>query len=496
MSPQPLAHERVTVIHDVEPDSSARYVLYWMIAQRRTRSNHGLGRAADWARHLRCPLLVFEPLGLAYEHASPRMHAFVIDGMRDNAAACDAQGVRYLSYVEPTRRAGRGLLAALAAHAAVVVSDDHPVHPFPKLVAHARSQIEVRFEVVDGCGMFPIRATDKLRTTAYAFRRYLQKNLPPRLEEHPSEEPLRKVSDLPSAVVPRDILEAWPELRAEPPEDLSSLPIDQSVGPVNQRGGARAARARMRAFLEEDLPRYAEDRNHPDLGAESNLSPYLHFGHIGSHELFSALTRQEGWSVDDLDALANGRRSGWWGMSASAEAFLDQFITWRELGFHTCVHLPDTYASMDSLPDFAQKTLARHTGDQRPHLYSMEALEAAQTGDPIWNAAQRQLVLEGTIQNYLRMNWGKRILEWSETPEEALVRMIHLNDKYALDGRDPNSYSGILWCLGRNDRAWGPERPIFGSVRYMTSENTRRKLKMTRYLERFGADARLPGFDD
>jgi deoxyribodipyrimidine photo-lyase len=131
------------------------------------------------------------------------------------------------------------------------------------------------------------------------------------------------------------------------------------------------------------------------------------------------------------------------------------------------------------------RTLGKHASDRRPHLYSMERFEGAETDDPLWNAAQRQLVREGRIHNYLRMLWGKKILEWSPSPHEAMETMVHLNNKYALDGRDPNSTSGILWILGRYDRAWGPERPIFGTVRYMSSENTARKVRVAGYLQRY-----------
>ena len=173
-------------------------------------------------------------------------------------------------------------------------------------------------------------------------------------------------------------------------------------------------------------------------------------------------------------------------MCDGAERFLDQLITWRELGYNMCSKRKD-YADFDSLPEWARETLQKHAPDPRPHVYSMADFEAARTSDPLWNAAQRQLVREGRIQNYLRMVWGKKILEWSPSPREALAIMIELNDKYALDGRDPNSYSGIFWTLGRYDRPWAPERPIFGKVRYMSSRNTERKLRLRNYLERYGS---------
>ena len=171
-------------------------------------------------------------------------------------------------------------------------------------------------------------------------------------------------------------------------------------------------------------------------------------------------------------------------MSEAAEAFLDQLVTWREVGFNMAANRAD-HREFESLPDWAQRTLAEHAGDPRPHLYTLDEFESASTADELWNAAQRQLRREGVIHNYLRMLWGKKILEWTRTPREAAHFMIELNNRYALDGRDPNSYSGIYWCLGRYDRPWGPERPVFGKVRYMTSTNTARKFRVKEYVARY-----------
>jgi deoxyribodipyrimidine photo-lyase len=175
-------------------------------------------------------------------------------------------------------------------------------------------------------------------------------------------------------------------------------------------------------------------------------------------------------------------------MSENAESFLDELVTWRELGFKMAWQCSD-YDSYDSLPKWAVQTLEDHSSDPRPHLYNLPEFEEAQTHDELWNAAQRQLVLEGGIQNYLRMLWGKKILEWTRSPKEALDVMIELNNKYAFDGHDPNSYSGVFWVLGRYDRAWGPERPIFGKIRYMASQNTVRKTSVKNYLQRFSSSS-------
>jgi deoxyribodipyrimidine photo-lyase len=265
---------------------------------------------------------------------------------------------------------------------------------------------------------------------------------------------------------------------------LHSLPLDHGVDITQTRGGSLAAKKTLRTFLKDRLPRYTFERNQPEEEATSFLSPYLHFGHISAHEVFDGLIRKEDWSLDGLSSKTDGGRSGWWGMGESAEEFLDQMVTWRELGFNMCWQRKD-YDRYGSLPSWARDTLSKHEKDKRPYLYTARQFERAATHDPLWNAAQVQLLREGRIHNYLRMLWGKKILHWSSNPRKALEIMIDLNNKYALDGRDPNSYSGIFWILGRYDRAWGPERPVFGKERYMSSESTKRKLRVKKYLEKW-----------
>ena len=298
------------------------------------------------------------------------------------------------------------------------------------------------------------------------------------------------------AGLPSEITRRWPRagevLLEALPTVLARLPIDHDVAPTGLHGGAASGRRRLKRFLDERLAHYGDNRNDVDVSATSGLSPYLHFGHVGAHEVLAALAERESWSADTLRPASHGKRAGWWGMSEAAEGFADQFITWREVGLNACVYLPN-YTSYDSLPEWARATLAEHESDPRPSLYSPEQMESAETHDELWNAAQNQLRSEGLIHNYLRMLWGKKILEWSRSPREASETMVRLNDRYALDGRDPNSYSGIFWVLGRYDRAWGPERPIFGKIRYMASENTRRKMRVDAYVERWGGAGRQLG---
>lgn len=485
---------RIRNCNDAPIRGDGEFVLYWMIAFRRLSSNFSLQRAVELAVELRKPLLIFEPLRIGYQWASDRIHRFVIDGMAENAARVGAlknSGVVYYPYVERRADASKGLLEALAARACVVVTDDFPSFFLPRMVEAAASRLAVRLEAVDSNGLLPLRATDRVFTTAFSFRAFLQKQLPPHLVEFPQSDPLKDLK-LPSLYgVPSDITQRWPvaapKLLNGDAAMIAALPIDHSVGIVETRGGTTAAREKLARFLNRSLPYYAAGANDPDADNRSGLSPYLHFGHISPHELFQELMTQEEWSPASLGEKTGGKREGWWGVSPGAEAWLDEFVTWRELGYNMSSHRDD-YDQFESLPDWAQATLAKHESDPREHVYSLAKFATAATHDPLWNAAQTQLVREGCMHNYLRMLWGKKILEWSPAPRDALATMIELNNRFALDGRNPNSYSGIFWTLGRYDRAWGPERPIFGTVRYMSSDNTRRKLQLCEYLKRYGSD--------
>jgi deoxyribodipyrimidine photo-lyase len=463
-------------------------VLYWMIAARRTNVNYGLERAMEYARDLRKPLVVLEALRADHPWAADRFHQFVLAGMHDNRAALQGRpGITYFPYVETGPCAGRGLLEALVAHAAVVVTDDFPCLFLPRMVAAAGGRLDVRLEAVDSNGLLPIRAFDRAFSTAHAFRRAWQQVLATHLAARPEANPLARPLPAAAWAVPDEISRRWPDVFTwlNGGRSLADLPIDHTVRPTAVQGGARAARERLGAFLAEDLPAYGAQRNDPDRDTSSRLSPYLHWGHLGSHEVFDRLMAQEGW-LGHLPARATGNREGWWGVSAAAEAFLDEFLTWRELGYNMTANRPGDYDHFESLAAWAQETLQQHAEDPREPRYDLDTFERAGTHDPLWNAAQRQLVAEGRIHNYLRMLWGKKILHWSASPREALDVLIHLNNKYGLDGRNPNSYSGIGWVLGRYDRPWAPARPIFGVVRYMSSENTARKLRVKQYLTRYG----------
>lgn len=482
--------ERLRVLNGAPIRGDGEYVLYWMTAQRRLHSNFALQFAAERAATLGRPLVVLEALRIGYRWASDRLHRFVLDGMRDHAAALTGAPTHYYAYLEPREGAGGGLLEALAAPSCEVVTDDYPAFFIPRMLAAVAPRLPVRLTAVDGNGLRPMRLGERVFPSAYLFRRALQAELPALLGEFPEPDPLvlRDLPRLPAGTLD-EIARRWPPFEHAAAVDLGALAIDHAVPVAPVEGGRVAALAQMHGFLETGLGGYGDGRNHPDDDGASGLSPYLHFGHLGAHEVVAAVLDRGGWTPERIAPRVNGAKAGWWGLSPGAESYLDELVTWRELGFNFCAQRPEAIDRYEGLPDWARATLDAHAGDPREAVYEVDAFAEARTHDPLWNAAQRQLLREGRVHNYLRMLWGKKILEWSATPREALATMVELNNRYALDGRDPNSTSGIAWVLGRYDRPW-PERPVYGVVRYMSSANTARKLRLRGYLERYGPEER------
>ncbi|MCR4412296.1 MAG: deoxyribodipyrimidine photolyase [Thermoguttaceae bacterium] len=480
---------RIRPVNAASPQASGEFVLYWMNAFRRAGWNFSLDRAVAWSVELNRPLVVFETLPCGRRWDSVRHHRFVLDGMAENARRFDRPGVLYHPYVEATPGAAREAALALGRHACVVVTDDFPLREHVSQIDAVARRLGTLIEAVDSNGLLPLRAADRVFPTAHSFRRFLQRTLPEHLLDRPRRDPLARIRlpPCPSLVSESGVLQHGRTAERPPiaPAAVVGLPIDRTVPPAGTPGGSQAAARAWKRFLAENLAKYPAGRNHPDDDVTSGLSPYLHFGHLSAHEVFAALAEAEDWTPGRLGERADGSSEGWWGMSPPAEAFLDELVTWRELGF-TMTARRDDYDRFESLPDWAQQTLAEHARDPREYVYSLDEFERAQTHDRLWNAAQTQLVREGRLHNYLRMLWGKKILQWTATPRDAIEVMIELNNKYALDGRDPNSYSGIFWVLGRYDRPWGPKRPIFGTVRYMSSANTARKVRVKQYLRKYG----------
>jgi len=474
---------RLRPVNDRPIAAGGDYVLYWMQMARRFHRNHALDHALREARRLGKPLVVYEGLRLDYPWASARLHRFVLEGMQGNAAAAGRLGLTYWPWVERKRGEGRGLLAGLAARAALVVTDDFPCFIVPDQTAALAARATVAVVAVDGNSVVPVSRLGPPVSAAAHLR--------PRIHRAFGEAWEHRAAARPRAA--RDGAAPAPPFEPADLRDLDTLlaelPLDRSVAPVaSTPGGEPAARRRLADFVAHRLRGTAERRSHPAPpahGHQSGLGPYLHFGHIAITEVVEAVLASTGdWSPAVLDGHAVGRRQGFFCRDADVNAFLDEAITWRDLGLHWHWTRRSDAASLErALPAWARATLGAHAGDRRRHVYSLEEWEAGATHDPLWNAAQRELVTTGTIHSYLRMLWGKKVLEWSRTPEEAYATLEHLNNRYALDGRDPNSYTGILWCFGLFDRPWPPERPVYGSVRYMSSENTAKKFKLGPYLD-------------
>jgi deoxyribodipyrimidine photo-lyase len=482
---------RIRPLNDKPIHERRDYVLYWMIGARRLQWNFALQHAVDLAIALKRPLLVFEPLDVTYPWASERLHRFVLDGMAANARVAARTAASYVPYVETVPGGGRGLLRHLATAAAAIVTDDVPACVLPQLLQRAARRVPVRLEAVDSNGLIPLSAHGGAFTSARAFRAFVQRTLRSHLTRVPERRPLarlprtRRLSGAAATLPPPWAADGRHFLART--SSLATLPIDHGVPPVRTLGGSAAAARRLARFLATGLPRYARGHADPDADCTSHLSPYLHFGHISAHEIFAAVMTRERWTTRALAARGGGQRQGWWGVSDDANLFLDQLVVWRELAFNGAMWIAGS-TQYDSLPEWARQTLEAHARDPR-RRYPFDVLERAATADEVWNAAERQLVRDGWLHGYLRMLWGKKILEWAPDPPTAIAWMTQLMNRYALDGRDPVSDAGFMWVLGRYDRPW-PPRPVFGTVRSMSSERTRQKRRMSSFLAQYGPSGR------
>ncbi len=467
-------------------DATKPFVLYWMTSARRPHYNFGLEHAIALANQHGVGLVVFEGLRMDYRWASERFHAFVRDGMLCNQHTFKDSNATYIPYLETPEQSIKEVLWALIDQSLAVVTDYFPAFFLPKMNKLVAEKCPVQFQQVDSNGIYPMGATDKAFTTAHSFRRHIQKTVAPFLNDFPLENPLETLQHTytPSGEHFSEQQLNW-FAQDVASIDLETLPIDHTIKAISDRkGGHIHARVRLHNFIKTGLLTYDTDRQSADNDPSSGLSPYLHFGHISAHEMVKSIWATHNWNPSMTQSKATGSREGWWNLPSYVEALLDQIITWRDLGFVYCHHDPN-YATYESLPDWARITMEEHLTDTRDHLYTFEEFEQAKTHDPIWNAAQRQLIKEGRMHNYLRMLWAKKVLHWTKHPKDAIEILEELNNKYALDGRDPNSYSGIMWTFGRFDRAW-TERVIFGKIRYMTSDSTKRKMKLKNYLETYG----------
>jgi deoxyribodipyrimidine photo-lyase len=429
-------------------------VLYWMSRDQRSEDNWALLHAQRLARQSKAPLAVVFCLVPEFLGATARHYGFMLRGLREVEEALERKGISFfLLPGEP----GEVLPAFIRkTRAGSLVTDFDPLRVKRRWKGEVAEKISIPFHEVDAHNVVPCwSASTKQEYGARTIRPKIRKMLAdylhdfPRLTKHPH---------------------AWRERRR--PVDwertLRTLAVDGSVPEVDWLPpGMRAGRGALRRFLEKRICSYDTLRNDPTEEGQSGLSPYLHFGHIAPQRVA-------------LEVMGSSTKA------SCREAFLEELIVRRELSDNFCFYNP-AYDSFEGFPEWARKTLHAHRKDTRPYLYSREGLDSARTHDPLWNAAQTEMVVRGKMHGYLRMYWAKKVFEWTSSPEEALDIAITLNDRYELDGRDPNGYTGIAWSIGGvHDRAWG-ERPVFGKIRYMSYAGCARKFPVRTYIERIAS---------
>jgi deoxyribodipyrimidine photo-lyase len=407
---------------------------------------------------------VYHGLRHDYPWASDRLHTFLLETVAELSREFHELGIQYAFYLERSgddaaarRAAGKpSPLVELAGRASLVVTDYFPTFIAPRQTRALRRKIATPVVAVDSATVVPVRYHDREHSSAVSFRPRVMAALPRFLRRVEIRAPtVRRAVDLPfDPTIPNGDTAAL----------VAACEVDHTVAPSPVvRGGPRAARARLERFLATGLSRYADDRSDPNGGATSGLSPYLHFGNLSP-----------------IEVLLRAREAG---PAADFAKFQDELLTWRELAFNF-THFNPRHRTVDAVPAWARRELEAGDSDARPALYSARELERAETAEPLWNAAQMAYVRDGWMPNPLRMLWGKAVLQWTRNAAEALGVLEHLNNKYALDGRDPSTYLNLLWVFGKFDRPFY-RRPIYGTVRSASLRAAEKKFDVGRVVERF-----------
>jgi len=443
--------ERIQQLNCV-PRPAGKYVLYWMQQAQRMEFNHALEHAVREANAGGLPVVVGFGLTPAFPNAQSDHYRFMLDGLREVQGALAALDIQFVV------RMGTPDMVALdlAAEASLIVTDRGYLRiqkQWRERVARAAvcPLVQVESDV-----LVPVETvTGKEEYSAATLRRRLARVLDEYLVPVSGTRPVSS-----SMALPLESLDLSDTNAVLTQLGLAAPNTTHAMVP----GGTTAAKERLQTFLDRQLERYADQRSDPSEDLGSGMSPYLHFGQISP--LFIALRVHAARQVAET----------------SRDAYLEELIVRRELAMNF-VHYNPCYGSYDALPEWSRKTLSEHRSDPRPYVYGCSQLEQAETHDPYWNAAQLEMLLTGKMHGYMRMYWGKKIIEWSPCPEQAFGAALYLNNAFELDGRDPNGFAGVAWCFGKHDRGW-PERPIFGKVRYMNANGLRRKFRMADYLER------------
>jgi len=452
------ASPRVTVRRGGAPIDGGRCVVYWMQRAMRIADNPALDVAIEAGNLLGLPVVVFFSVIPNYPNANLRHYHFMQQGLRDVAEDAAERGVGFV-----VRRWPDNSLEAFVAEAeaALLIGDENPCREPERWRRVLAKRLRLPFWTVDADVVVPSAVFNRSYVLLHHFRPHLKAELPKYLVAQKRVEPLypwKPWKVLPGFSLAEDITAGFTKL-------------DRSVGPVDSfTGGTHAAMKRLEEFVRLELKDYDEKRNHPEARGTSRLSPYLHFGNIGP--LTVALAVEEAAKEGVVSDSTRAR-------------FLEQVIGWRELAVLFVRHEPN-YDNWDCAAPWARKSLTEHAGDPRPHRYALKQLERGDTGDELWNAAQREMVETGWMHNYMRMYWAKKILEWAPEPATAFEWAVTLNDRYELDGRDPNGYAGVAWAIvGRHDRPWF-NRPVFGLVRTMMASSTAKKFDSAAYIRRHG----------
>jgi len=425
-----------------------RYILYWMQASQRVQDNQALNSAVDRANKENLPVMVLFTL-TPFPEGNLRHYQFMVEGLRPVAKALEERGILFI-----LEKGDPVLLVPSYAQQAESLFFDRGYLKIQRLWRkEIRNKVKIPLFEKEDNTLYPVEEiSTKQEWSAYTLRKKIEKSPHPMTLSPPSFPAEVKVPHPGKTILPSDEdLAGW----------VKEQGMDSSLPQVALRGGEEEALAHLEEFITSKIGDYGEKRNNPGSDYQSQLAPYLHFGQISPATILGKL--------EDLDPLTTA-------------AFREELIVRRELAINFCWYNTD-YDQYWSIPDWARQTLEEHTYDERAYLYSPEELEQGNTHDIYWNAAQKEMVLTGKMHGYMRMYWGKKILEWMATPKEAYNTALYLNNKYSLDGRDPNSFAGVAWCFGLHDRPW-KERPIFGKVRYMAQSGLIRKFSMEDYLSR------------
>lgn len=441
---------RITLLNEKDV-KNGDYVLYWMQNSQRAEFNHSLEFAVQKANELGKRLLVAFALTAQYPESNLRHHRFMLEGLKETVNSLYRRKIKMVIQCgEPAE-----VINKLNRKASMLICDKCYLNQNKKWQSKVIKVSDCKAICVESNSIVPVEVvSDKAEYSARTIRPKIQKHLDDYLV------------DLRTTPIEKDSLNISVKGTSIDNIDkiLSSFTIDSSVEPVSTffKGGTREAKKKFKLFVKEKLNRYRDSRNQPQSNYVSHLSPYLHFGQISPVYLALELSNTSGISTKDK------------------EEFLDEIIVRRELSINF-IHYTTEYDSFNCLPEWAKKTLTGHKGDERNHCYTRKQMENSDTHDRYWNAAMTEMKVTGYMHNYMRMYWGKKILEWCNTPEYAYRTTLYLNNKYFLDGRDPNSYANVGWIFGLHDQGW-KERPVFGKVRYMSSSGLERKFDVEKYI--------------